>query len=637
MISLYNGNPQAGGALIADVPVPALAPGAQLTSEYDWNVPGAEGQYDLYLVVDSPSVFSEWDETNNISHCSVTVGPIVTVDVLPPDHTCSAQPISPSVLTTPAGIPTAATLDGDPYSWGTPISTEGDHILAVDAPDGCGRTRTALTLHYTVDLTLPVVHIGGVQDGGSYTESLEPTFQSSDLHLAETSALLNGAPFVSGTTISAPGNYTLDATARDCAGNTGEAIAHFILAASGPPAAPTLSSPADGSTVAGLTPDLTILNPYDPDGDGLYYSFEVFADALLANRVCNGGTYGPCCSGFSSYTVSPAIEPSRWYWWQSQAEDALHMGPRMIPATFFTSPFPMPELGEYGFLPAGDQARGDRIAYTFPGTAGDVVVIYQAYNIPSGQEDPFRILLNGADLGTQGEAVPAAWSVTRSILLPDALVSDSAMNTLSFTNQLNSPGSGTAEWGIRKVGIDVLPPNSVTAWPYDTVVDITWAPRPGVAGYNVWRSPSPGGPYSKLNGTTLTGMIYRDINLTNGMRYYYVVRSVSQASLEGGDSIEVSAVPTALAGVTPTTDLTITKSGDDLKLDWTPISTAGGVKRYKIYLVSPESSPPYTRTGAPVLGAPATNPYYHTGAASDSNLYFYDIATVNNSDQEAGD
>ena len=61
------------------------------------------------------------------------------------------------------------------------------------------------------------------------------------------------------------------------------------------------------------------------------------------------------------------------------------------------------------------------------------------------------------------------------------------------------------------------------------------------------------------------------------------------------------------------------------------------MKRYKIYLVSPESSPPYTRTGAPVLGAPATNPYYHTGAASDSNLYFYDIATVNNSDQEAGD
>jgi hypothetical protein len=309
----------------------------------------------------------------------------------------------------------------------------------------------------------------------------------------------------------------------------------------------------------------------------------------------------------------------------------------MDPATFFTPPFAMPELGEYGYLPAlgGDLTRGDKLAYSFAGTVGDTFVVYQAYNIPVGQEASFRVLLNGTDTGTQGAAVAAAWSSTRVLLLADALVNNSTTNTLAFVNTLNTPGAGTAEWGVRKVGVDVPAPEPVSTQAYDTVVDIRWTARAGVAGYNFYRAPVPGGPYTKLNGSLLTKTLFRDTALTNGTTYYYVVRSVSQASLEGSNSGEVSATPTAAGGVTPVTDLVVTKSGSDLKLDWAPITTTAGVKHYKIYLVSSASAPPYTRTGATVLGTPATTPYWHAGATGDGFVYSYDIATVDNNDQEA--
>lgn len=410
----------------------------------------------------------------------------------------------------------------------------------------------------------------------------------------------------------------------------------FVNATNEAPLAPTLNSPASGSEVTSVTPLLRVNNPNDPDRDYLNFYFQVYTNAALTQLATSGSPTNPCCIGTTSWTCG-TLQRSRWHWWRVRVRDAALYSPYMDTATFFTPPFPMPELGEYGYLPAlgGDLTRGDKVAYSFAGTAGDVFVVYQAYNIPAGQEGSFRVLLNGTDIGTQGEAVAGVWSSTRVLLLSDALVNNSTTNTLVFVNTLNTPGAGAAEWGVRKVGVDVPAPEPVSAEAYDTVVDIRWTARTGVSGYNVYQAQAPGGPYTKLNGSPLTGTLFRDTALTNGTTYYYVVRSVSQASLEGSNSGEVSAIPTDAGGVTPVTDLVVTKSGLDLKLEWTPITTTGGVKHYKIYLVSRASAPPYTRTGATVLGTPATTPYWHAGAEGDGLVYSYDIATVNNADQEA--
>jgi hypothetical protein len=416
---------------------------------------------------------------------------------------------------------------------------------------------------------------------------------------------------------------------------------NFIVNATndGGPDAPTLYLPANASYTGNTAPSLWVNNPNDVDRDPLTYTFEVYGNLALSDLVASTSSVsGICCSGVTGWGTTPALQRSRWYWWRSNARDASITGPNMATASFLTQGFAMPESGAYGYLPTpgGDLTRPDRVLYTFGGVSGDVTIMFQAYNVPAGLESSLQVLINGVDAGTQGASVPMAWSGTRTIVLPDASVYNSSTNIVTFSNSLNAPGAPTVEWGVRSVGIHVPPPNPATATPYDTVIDVGWTPVFGVSGYNVYRSPVSGGPWTKLNGSLLTASPYRDTNLTNGTAYYYVVRSVNSLLMEGVDSNEVSATPTASGGVTPVTDLRVTKSGGDAELDWTNITTTGGVKHYKIYLVNPGSSPPFTRVGATVLGTPAMPPYSHSGALGDGFVHYYDMATVNNSDQEAG-
>ena len=55
-----------------------------------------------------------------------------------------------------------------------------------------------------------------------------------------------------------------------------------------------------------------------------------------------------------------------------------------------------------------------------------------------------------------------------------------------------------------------------------------------MAGYNLYRSVTPGGAYSKVNTTLITGTSYMDDDLDSGMVFYYVVRAVDT---DGDESV----------------------------------------------------------------------------------------------------
>jgi hypothetical protein len=70
-----------------------------------------------------------------------------------------------------------------------------------------------------------------------------------------------------------------------------------------------------------------------------------------------------------------------------------------------------------------------------------------------------------------------------------------------------------------------------------------------VAGYNIYRSTSPGGSYQKVNGSLLTGTQYVDTSVGSGSTYYYVVTSVDADGDESVQSQEASAtVSTSSSG-----------------------------------------------------------------------------------------
>ncbi|KIL35590.1 hypothetical protein SD71_12630 [Cohnella kolymensis] len=102
-------------------------------------------------------------------------------------------------------------LDGNTFTSGDTVSTEGSHTLIVTDATG---NRTTIT--FTIDKTAPVVT--GVTNGESYNTDKTVTFN-------EGTATLNGSPFTSGTAISSEDDYTLIVT--DTAGNT--TTVHFTI------------------------------------------------------------------------------------------------------------------------------------------------------------------------------------------------------------------------------------------------------------------------------------------------------------------------------------------------------------------------------------------------------------------------
>jgi len=76
-------------------------------------------------------------------------------------------------------------------------------------------------------------------------------------------------------------------------------------------------------------------------------------------------------------------------------------------------------------------------------------------------------------------------------------------------------------------------------------VDIVWSPVEGSDSYDIYRSTSQGGPYELIAAGHITDYCaYADFGLTNGVTYYYVVRSILNG-LQSLDSNQASATPMA--------------------------------------------------------------------------------------------
>jgi fibronectin type 3 domain-containing protein len=64
-----------------------------------------------------------------------------------------------------------------------------------------------------------------------------------------------------------------------------------------------------------------------------------------------------------------------------------------------------------------------------------------------------------------------------------------------------------------------------------------------VAGYNVYRGTSAGGPYvSKLTASPVTSTQFTDSGLQSGQTYYYVVTAVDSNGVESVNSNQASAL-----------------------------------------------------------------------------------------------
>jgi len=119
------------------------------------------------------------------------------------------------------------TLDGQPYAGG-PVTAEQAHRLDAIAIDASGNTGSA-SASFVIDRTPPAITVTGVSNGVTYPGAVTPVVAFADANLTSTTLTLDGAPFASGTPVSAAGSHTLVATATDCAGHVTTATVTFQL------------------------------------------------------------------------------------------------------------------------------------------------------------------------------------------------------------------------------------------------------------------------------------------------------------------------------------------------------------------------------------------------------------------------
>ena len=78
--------------------------------------------------------------------------------------------------------------------------------------------------------------------------------------------------------------------------------------------------------------------------------------------------------------------------------------------------------------------------------------------------------------------------------------------------------------------------------PEGSSLNALWEYTGIASGYNIYRAATAGGPYTKVNVASITGISYLDRGLTNGAAYYYVVAALDSAGNESAYSNEASGI-----------------------------------------------------------------------------------------------
>ncbi|HKN23511.1 MAG TPA: glycoside hydrolase family 44 protein [Candidatus Acidoferrum sp.] len=166
-------------------------------------------------------------------------------------------------------------------------------------------------------------------------------------------------------------------------------------------------------------------------------------------------------------------------------------------------------------------------------------------------------------------------------------------------------------------------PTNLQATAGNAQVSLVWSASTGATSYNVKRSTTSGGPYTKISSPT--SATYTDSGLTNGTKYFYVVSALNAAG-ESANSAEVNATPIAPQSAPPTpTNLQATAGNAQVSLSW---SASTGATSYNVKR-STTSGGPYTQ-----IATPSTNSYTDTGL-TNGTTYYYVVSAVNSSGQSA--
>ena len=144
-------------------------------------------------------------------------------------------------------------------------------------------------------------------------------------------------------------------------------------------------------------------------------------------------------------------------------------------------------------------------------------------------------------------------------------------------------------------------------------IKLSWAAVEGATKYEVWRSTSKDGTYTKMY--TTTGTSYTNSNATAGKMYYYKVKAICANT--NGNSAFSAIVSRTCDCARP--DVSIKLSSGHLKLSWDKVT---GAEKYYVYRATSKSGT-YTKIGS------TTSVSYTDKTAKAGKTYYYKVKAIN--------
>ena len=151
------------------------------------------------------------------------------------------------------------------------------------------------------------------------------------------------------------------------------------------------------------------------------------------------------------------------------------------------------------------------------------------------------------------------YNIYRTTGGPFSFIANTTTTTYADTNVLdgtiygyvitasNAGGEGPGSGLVIATPLFSPPPILSVTGTGNGLISLAWTPSAGATSYNVFRSPSHGGPYTSVGGTNVViSTSYNDTSVSNGTPYYYVVTAVNP----GGQSLPSNEV-TATAPFPP--------------------------------------------------------------------------------------
>jgi Putative Ig domain/Abnormal spindle-like microcephaly-assoc'd, ASPM-SPD-2-Hydin len=454
----------------------------------------------------------------SMTTASGTVGSAFSYQV-----TASNTPTSYGATGLPAGLSvnsTSGLISGTPTTAGTSIAT-----LSASNSGGTGSASLTLTIA-SAPIPAPVITSattasGTVGSAFSYqiTASNTPTSYGATglpagLSVNSASGLISGTPTAAGTS-----TVTLSASNS---GSTGSAS--LTLTLNPAPAAPgqLTSNPASlafGSAQVGSS--LTLTDSLTNTG----------GSAVTISQATATGT-GFNISGLNvPLTLNPGASVTFSALFAPQSAGSASGGITVVSnASNSTLTVPLTGTGT-----AAGQLTLAPTALSFGNaTVGSSVSQTSSLSASGASVTVSSASLSSAEFSLTGISLPVTIAAGQSV---PVTMTFSPQSSGSASGVLTIAGNGSNTATQTLSGVGVAPPQHS--------VSLSWTDtNSGIAGYNVYRGNSAGGPFTQINSGLDATPAYSDTSVAAGQTYYYVATAVNESGAESAYSNEVEgAVP----------------------------------------------------------------------------------------------